>query len=234
MAATKRKRPLSDAQRAHLEKLAERNRQRAAGAAPPPEQFPNPLDTHAPKRETARTRIPATMRKDAKTILAFGIAGLDKGARLLSDRSGSGFWTAEDQLSQDETTHLVNAVYAELSDYPKIVAAIASLGTGQKHAYVLYVATMIALPRLIRHGLLREDDPLVSAVLFAQLAVAGQVAPPDDDAEPEPERRPEPAVSVAPGPAYGDRWGNGNGQVHAGIGVVIPAPVDGGLSEQAG
>jgi hypothetical protein len=235
--AKRASRPMTEAQRVALEALHERQRARKSGEAPSSDQpFPNPLDTHAPARESSRSRIPAAVRRDAKTVLAFTVAGADRFASLSSklwaDRAEgrTGFWTVEDQLSKDETTHLVNAAYAELADYPKLVEKIAAIASGRKHAYLGYVATMIALPRLIRHGIVSEDDPLVSVVLFAQLAIANQLA----DFERDDDDQPEPPVSVAPGPTPEHYWGNGNGQIDPrGVSAAV-ADVGVGSAEQAG
>jgi hypothetical protein len=234
----KAKRQLSPEQRAAI---SERNRQRWASMTPeqraeyaqrgrevlernraerangqPPQEPPEPSRTRERAPQRSASKVSAKTRQDAKTVMAVSIAGLDMGAGWLVPK----WWTAEDRLNREETAALVDGVYAEIENLnPKWLAEIAKLAAAGVHAQLIWALTTIAMPRLIRHGIFKPDDPIVAAYLFAQSAGFGQGGP---------------AVSVDTGPAPVDRGGNGHGQVDPGEFSAAVSTVGSGAAEQAG
>lgn len=155
----------------------------------------------APKREASTPGIPANKRRQLKSAAATVIAGSDWAVRSLKRP----WWTEEDKFEASETSMLVDALYSELENYPKVLKWIADHMDAAGHAQLGMALLMIAAPRLARRGMLPVE--VASAIVYAPLLFAQQ--------QPEP-----PTADVGAGATPGDHRANGNGQVD----VSVPPP----------
>jgi ribosomal protein S14 len=161
------------------------------------------------------SKISAAQARNVKTGLVLAIAGAD----AIAARAVPQHWTAEDRLQSDETTQLVKAIYAELESWPKALAWLAAAAEQGVHVQLAYAIAMVALPRLMRRGLVPAD---VAGFIF--LAAS----------QPQPGAADGPTADVAAGSASQPHRHNGNGQVDASGVPDLIAPLHGGFSEQAG
>jgi hypothetical protein len=180
------------------------NTQSASSPQPSPEQVP----LRGP------AKLSAVAQRNAKTLITIAIAGSDNiAARLVPQH-----WTAEDRLAQEETVMLVAAVYAATP--AKVLEWLAKAAEQGVYVQLAYAIGMVALPRLVRRGLVPADV----ALLF--FLAANQPQPPaaaDQD-----------AATVESGATPEPDRDNGNGQVYAGFVPGRGAPVHGGFQVETG
>jgi len=155
-------------------------------------------------------------QRNVKSLLVLTIAGGDAAAARLAPK----YWTAEDRLQQDETAALTKAIYAELEAQPKVIEWLARIAEQGVHGQLAYTVAMVALPRLVRRGLVPAD--VAMALYFAGASAAASGAP----AGPAP-------ADVESGPAPVDHRDNGYGQVNVGEFASAGAPIRPGPQEQA-
>lgn len=176
-----------------------------------------------PKRPELRpgkkAPVSAGQGRQIKSELALLLWGADNGAAKLWPRA----WiTPEDRLTDDERTMLVSATYAELeARFPQALVWLAKVSESATEAQLLYVAAIVAAPRLARHGFIPPE--LASAIVFAPLVFAQHAAAAEQRAAAvDPERAPE-----------RDR-ANGLGQIDIGGASAAGSPLQGGVSVETG
>lgn len=209
----------------------------------------------APKRgrKPAATRRAPTRaeQKDAKGVLGFLVGITNFGLTYLGafsyknvirdengivvrvrDESQPDTEVLHDPLTEDEAQMAVEALYGELALNPNLVIQAAALAHfGGPHGELMRVATLIALPRLAAREII---PPAIAGWLSMSLIGLKDIANgdiPESSADGESTEdewaaaAASPAVSLGAGAAYGDHWGNGNGQIDGGQ----PAAADSGL-----
>lgn len=115
------------------------------------------LSDKLPRRTTRVKPNPSKI----KSVLAGTIVLSDLAAFSLAPQ----VWTQDDRISKKETAMLVNAVYDELSSYPKLIAYIAKMADMGKHGALIWAITVISIPRLIRHGLIPAETNVITLLM---------------------------------------------------------------------
>jgi len=162
-------------------------------------------------------KLSAVRARNVKVLITGAIVMADMAAGRLAPV----YWTPEDRLQQDETTALVRGVYAELEAQPKLLEWLAAAADQGVHGQLAMALAMIALPRLMRRGVVPPDVAAALAFAFGQ--------PPTPEQQPQPD-----AVSVEAGPAREPERVERNGQEHSSFVPGRDATVHSGFSEQAG
>jgi hypothetical protein len=176
------------------------------------------LGERKPGRPPNLAKLTAAQIKRAKSAIGFPfVLGDLAAARLLPK-----YWTAEDRLAREETVQLVDAIYKELDSWgpdtlpAHLLELLAEASENAVHLNLAMTIAVIALPRLVRRGLI-PIDVLLAVAFFSEQQQA--------------ESGPTP-VSVESRPAPVDRGHERNGQVDSGeLAAEIP-PIRPGPQEQ--